>query len=150
MSGAAHIVWRGVASGQSGGIGLSVVRSETEPAQWTAQATWTAVNQRLILSFVIAGPEDIRRVKAFLDETHDREFEDRVKVVFGSLYGRPLRLVKNSPDRGEGYFVDAAVGGVTGGDDGVYFFLNDDLVRDVRAAVHQVVTALDGGGPTAV
>ena len=64
-------------------------------------------------------------------------------MVFGSMYGRPLRLVKNAPDRGEGYFIDTSVGGVTGGDDGVYFFLNDELVGYVRAAVHDVVAALE-------
>jgi hypothetical protein len=106
------------------------------------------VNQRVILSFAVAGPDDIRRVKAFLDDTHDGDFEERVQVDFGSLYGRPLRLVKK-PSRGEGYFVDASVGGVTGGDDGVYFFLNDDLVRDVRAAVDEVLAALTRAGSNA-
>lgn len=148
MSRAADIVWRTVASARSGGFALSVTRSETEPARWTASATWTGVNQHLILSFALAGPEDLRRVKAFLDETHGREFEDRAQVIFGSLHGRPLRLVKNAPARGEGYFVDAAVDGVTGGDDGVYFFLNDDLVRDVIAAVDEVVAVI-GRGPNA-
>ena len=145
VSSAADIVWRGVASEQSGEFSLSVTRSETEPARWMAHATWSAVNQHLGLSFAIAGPDDVRRVKDFLDKTYGRDFEDRVQVVFGSLYGRPLRLVKNSPDRGEGYFVDASAGGVTGGDDAVVFFLNDEVMRHVSAAVRQVVARFDGG-----
>lgn len=102
MSGKSDIVWQGVGTGRSDGFRLSVSRSETDPAQWVATAWWTAVNQRVIPSFAIAGPDDLRRVGSFLEDTRGKDLEERVQVVFGSLYGRPLRVVKNSPDRGGG------------------------------------------------